>query len=93
MHELGHPSVSLRLEDVDLPEPGPGELAIRVEATVVNFADILLCQGIYQDRPGVPMTPGLETCGTVVATGEGTPFAVGTRVVGMASLPCCGART
>lgn len=87
MHELGHPSVSLRLEDVDLPEPGPGELAIRVEATVVNFADILLCQGVYQDRPGVPMTPGLETCGTVVATGEGTPFAVGTRVVGMASLP------
>ena len=57
VNELGHPSISLRLGDVADPEPGPGEVAIRVEAGNVNFADILLCQGIYQDRPGVPFTP------------------------------------
>ena len=60
--ELGHPSESLHLRDnVDVPEPGEGQVRITVEAGNINFADILLCQGIYQERPGVPLTPGLET--------------------------------
>ena len=67
VNELGHPSQSLRLEDVADPVPGPGQVMIGVEAGTINFADILLCQGIYQDRPGVPFTPGLETCGLVDA--------------------------
>jgi NADPH:quinone reductase len=60
VNELGHPSVALRLEDIPSPEPPTGQVRIRVEATNVNFADILVCQGIYQDRPGVPLTPGTE---------------------------------
>jgi NADPH2:quinone reductase len=87
VNELGHPSVSLRLEDVDDPVPGPGEIAIRVEAGNINFADILLCQGIYQDRPGVPFTPGLETCGIVEAVGPDVDVPVGVRVAGMSALP------
>ncbi|MGD9754041.1 MAG: NADPH:quinone oxidoreductase family protein [Acidimicrobiia bacterium] len=87
VNELGHPSVSLRLEDVADPEPGPGEVAIRVEAGNVNFADILLCQGIYQDRPGVPFTPGLETCGVIEKVGPGVDLQVGTRAAGMSALP------
>ena len=90
VHELGHPSVSLRLDDVELPAPAAGQVAVRVEASVVNFADILLCQGIYQDRPGVPLTPGLETVGVVEAVGPGVDLAVGTRVAGMAALPSGG---
>ncbi len=90
VNELGHPSESLVLEDVADPVPGPGEVAIRVEAGTINFADILLCQGIYQDRPGVPFTPGLETCGVVEEAGEGVNFAPGTRIAGMASLPAGG---
>ena len=89
VNELGHPSVSLRLEDVADPLPGAGEVRVRVEATTVNFADILLCQGIYQDRPGVPFTPGLETCGVVESIGasDAGSIRVGTRVAGMAALP------
>ena len=87
VNELGHPSQSLRLEEVPDPVPGPGQVMVRVEASNINFADILLCQGIYQDRPGVPFTPGLETCGLVDAVGPGVDIALGTRVAGMAALP------
>ena len=38
----------IRVEDVDLPEPGFGEVRIRIRATSLNFPDILLCQGKYQ---------------------------------------------
>ena len=90
VRELGHPSVSLRLERVPVPVPGPGEVVVRVEAGTVNFADILLCQGIYQDRPGVPFTPGLETCGVVEAVGPGVELPIGARVAGMCALPSGG---
>ena len=56
-------------DNVDVPEPGEGQVRITVEAGNINFADILLCQGIYQERPGVPLTPGLETCGRINAVG------------------------
>jgi len=90
VNELGHPSRSLQLEDVADPVPGPGQVAIRVEAGNINFADILLCQGIYQDRPGVPFTPGLETCGIVEAVGPGVDIPLGVRIAGMAALPAGG---
>ena len=86
--ELGHPSESLHLRnDVDVPEPGEGQVRITVEAGNINFADILLCQGIYQERPGVPLTPGLETCGRINAVGPGVDLEVGTRIAGMSALP------
>ncbi len=86
VEELGHPSVSLRLQTIPLPEPGPGQVRIRVEATNVNFADILVCQGIYQDRPGVPLTPGTESSGIVDAVGEGVELPLGVRIAAMADL-------
>lgn len=93
VHELGHPSTSLRLEEAPDPVPGPGEALVRVGASNVNFADILLCQGIYQDRPGVPFTPGLETSGVVEATGPGVDLPIGAHVGGMAALPAGGYAT
>src|SRR5262249_51831349 len=86
VNELGHPSISLRLEDIPSPEPAAGQVRVRVEATNVNFADILVCQGIYQDRPGVPLTPGTESCGVIEAVGAGVDLRVGARVAGMADL-------
>jgi NADPH:quinone reductase len=86
VNELGHPSASLRLEDIPAPDPGADRVRVRVEATNVNFADILVCQGIYQDRPGVPLTPGTECCGVIDAVGEGVGLAVGDRVAGLADL-------
>ena len=86
VNELGHPSSSLQLEDIPSPEPAAGQVRIRVEATAVNFADILVCQGIYQDRPGVPLTPGTESCGVIEAVGPDVDLLVGERVAGMTHL-------
>jgi NADPH2:quinone reductase len=86
VRELGHPSAVLRLEEIAAPEPGPGQVRVRVEATNMNFADILVCQGIYQDRPGVPLTPGTECCGVIDAIGTGVDHAIGARVVGLTDL-------
>ncbi|MFC3229706.1 NADPH:quinone oxidoreductase family protein [Marinibaculum pumilum] len=91
VREKGHPSTALALEDgLPSPEPGPGEALVRVRAGTVNFADILLCQGIYQDRPPLPFTPGLETAGVVEAVGPGVTLAIGDHAAGMSALPAGG---
>jgi NADPH2:quinone reductase len=88
--ELGHPSTALELKNIPVPEPGAGEVAIRVGAGTVNFADILLCRGVYQDRPGPPFTPGLETSGVIESVGPDVELPIGTRIAGMAALPAGG---
>jgi NADPH:quinone reductase len=82
LHELGLPWEVLRLEDVDGPEPPPGTARIRVEATDLNFADILQCQGSYQEKRQPPFTPGMSAAGTVLATGPGSGVEVGQRIIG-----------
>jgi NADPH2:quinone reductase len=70
------------------PEPGPGQLVVRVLACPANFPDVLLCRGEYQVRPELPFTPGVEACGEVLAVGpEVSGLAVGDRVVGTCVLP------
>ena len=54
-----------------LPAPGPGQVAIEVVAAGVNFADLLLIQGKYQERPMPPFTPGFEVAGRVASVGPG----------------------
>jgi NADPH2:quinone reductase len=86
--ELGEPASVLRLEDVEDPTPGPRQLVVKVLAVPANFPDALMCRGLYQVRPELPFTPGVELCGEVLATGtEVTGFSVGDRVVGAAVLP------
>ena len=64
------------------PSPGPGEVLLDIAACGLNFADILMAQGKYQDTPDPPFTLGMEVCGTVRAHGDGVRApAVGTRVV------------
>lgn len=78
VHQLGQP---LSLDEVATPEPGPGQVRLRVHACGVNFADLLILRGRYQEKPEPPFAPGLEVCGTVEALGEGvTAPAPGTRV-------------
>ncbi len=72
---------------VDLPAPVPqaGEALIRIHAAGLNFADLLMADGKYQDRPPLPFVPGLEMAGTVEALGPGTAGpAPGTRVAAYA---------
>lgn len=57
--------------DVEDPQPGPGEILVRVRACGVNFADTLIVQGKYQEKPSLPFIPGAEISGDVVAVGEG----------------------
>ncbi len=83
----GHFSDVLELVDAPVPEPGPGQVLVRVGAAGLNFADLLVCQGRYQVRSPLPFVPGLEAAGEVTAVGPGADLEVGTRVVGMVSPP------
>lgn len=53
------------------PRPGAGEVRIAVRACGVNFADTLLIEGKYQERPSFPFSPGLEIAGEVLGVGAG----------------------
>lgn len=81
VHELGDPSEVLKLEEVEEPEPGTGEVVVEVEAVGLNFFDILLCRGEYQDKPETPFTPGGEVAGAISVVGEGVDLEKGLRVI------------
>ena len=71
------------LEVGELPEGAvvPGSVRVAVEAAGVNFPDVLVVQGMYQDRPPLPFAPGFEIAGRVVEVGEGVAgIATGDRV-------------
>ncbi|MEL6219336.1 MAG: NAD(P)H-quinone oxidoreductase [Pseudomonadota bacterium] len=63
-----------------VPEPGPGEVLIRVAAAGVNRPDVLQRTGNYAPPPGTSPVPGLEVAGSVVACGPGTQLAEGAEV-------------
>ena len=77
--EHGGPEV-LELVEVEAPEPGPGEVAVDVEAVGVNFADIKRRRGSSSRAHDLPFVPGIEAAGTVSAVGSGAGFEVGDRV-------------
>lgn len=64
VHELGDPKDVLKLEEVEGPEPENGETIVEVEAAALNFFDILMCRGEYQEKPELPFSPGGEVAGT-----------------------------
>jgi NADPH:quinone reductase-like Zn-dependent oxidoreductase len=69
-HEFGAPEV-LRIENLDLPAPGPGEVRLRVKALGLNRAEALLRMGRYIETPPLPSGLGLEAAGFVEMVGEG----------------------
>lgn len=84
-----------QLIDVPAPVAERGELLVRIGACGLNFADLLMIKGKYQDTPEPPFTLGMEVAGTVDAMGEDVAgFAVGDRVAvfggqgGLAELGC-----
>ena len=80
LHALDEPLV---MEDVPPPEPGEGQARLRIEACGVNFADTLIVQGKYQEKPELPFAPGAEVCGVVEAVGPGAGLSVGDRVAAL----------
>lgn len=76
--EIGGPD-QMKLVELDLPEPGPGQVRLRIEAAGVNFIDTYFRAGIYPVP--LPFTPGVEAAGVVDQLGEGAEgFALGDRV-------------
>jgi NADPH2:quinone reductase len=80
VREFGGPEV-MKLEEVPVPSPGPGQLLVRVAAVGVNPVDGYIRAGTYARKPALPYTPGTDIAGTVEKTGDGaTRFAAGARV-------------
>lgn len=76
--EAGKPPV---FQTVDAGSPASGQVSVAVKACALNFADLLMIDGKYQERPPLPFTLGLELSGVVQAVGDGvTDLPAGTRV-------------
>lgn len=76
---LGQPARLAMLPD---PTPASGQAVVRVAACGLNFADLLMAKGQYQERPDLPFTPGMEFAGVVESLGPDTNGpAIGTRVL------------
>ena len=80
VREFGGPDV-MKLEDVPVPSPGPGQLLVKVAAVGVNPVDGYIRSGTYARKPALPYSPGTDIAGTVEKAGEGTTrFGPGARV-------------
>lgn len=72
----------VHLQDAATPEPGPGQVRVRMEAASLNFPDLLMLRGDYQFKPEPPFVIGMDFAGVVDAVGAGAALAVGERVAG-----------
>jgi len=83
-HTAGGPEV-LHIATGPVPQPGPGELLLRVEAAGVNRPDVQQRMGSYPPPPGASPLLGLEVAGEVVASNGATRFPIGDKVCGLAN--------
>jgi NADPH:quinone reductase len=78
---VGEPLDVLHLIELDPPEPGPGQVRIRVTAAGIGLPDVFMCRGTYPLTPPLPFTSGQEATGTVTAVGEGVDIPIGSRIM------------
>ena len=83
IHKFDPTAEVLQYEEVPIPEPGPHQLLVKVEAASLNRADLALRKGTYRIAPDeLPVIPGREFAGTVAKLGTGVQeFKVDQRVV------------
>ncbi|MBB6241741.1 NADPH:quinone oxidoreductase family protein [Rhodanobacter sp. MP1X3] len=78
------PIEDLKVEDVESPSAGPGQVVVAIKAAALNFPDALIVQGLYQVKPALPFSPGAEFAGVVKTVGEGVShLKVGERVMAL----------
>jgi NADPH:quinone reductase-like Zn-dependent oxidoreductase len=83
----GGPEV-LELRTNPDPEPGAGQIRVRVKAAGINFADIMMRMGLYPGAPAAPFVPGYEAAGVVDALGPGMPRGVALKEGDRVVVPC-----
>ena len=71
MTGFGEPAEVLRVEELETPQPAPGEVRVRMLASPVNPSDVMTIRGTYGRRPSLPFTPGYEGVGVVEESGGG----------------------
>ncbi len=82
VRKFGHYQDVAKLENLPIPNPGPGEVVVQNKAAGVSFAMSLVMAGKYQRKPPLPFTPGTEAAGIIHSVGPGvTRVAVGDRVM------------
>ncbi|TDK41081.1 NADPH:quinone oxidoreductase family protein [Antarcticimicrobium luteum] len=80
-YHIEAPGGTARLTDLAVPDPGPGTVRVAIRACGLNFADLLMQKGTYQDTPAAPFTLGMEVAGVIDAVGPGVSgLAPGDRV-------------
>lgn len=78
LHNIGQPA---HLTKAPKPSPKPDEICLKIEACGLNFADLLMINGTYQERPELPFTLGMEPAGVIEAVGaDVSTLKVGDRV-------------
>lgn len=71
----------LSMQELDMPVPGTGQVLVQVDTCGLNFGDLLIIKGTYQEKPALPFTLGMELAGTITALGDGvTQLKVGQRI-------------
>lgn len=81
LHSYGDKFI-INWQEIDVGEPLEGQVTITVEASVVNFADLLMVQGKYQDKPDLPFVPGKGVAGVITQVGVGVEKSnIGKRVL------------
>jgi propanol-preferring alcohol dehydrogenase len=64
-------TAALRIEDLPIPEPGPGEVLVKIETSGLCHTDIHAAHGDWPVKPSLPLIPGHEGVGIVAALGQG----------------------
>ena len=83
-HQYGPPLEALQLDTVEVPQPGPGDVRVRVQAIPLNLNDLeRITGGNMMVEPDLPYSPGMEVMGIVDACGDGAWHWMGHRVVAM----------
>jgi NADPH2:quinone reductase len=71
---------ALRLAEVPLPSCDRDQVKVAVRAIGINYPDLLITQGLYQLKPGLPFVPGCEIAGVIEEAGDGSEWRLGDRV-------------
>ena len=82
LSSFGSPAEVVELTEIEPDDPGPGQVAVAIEAAPINPSDLMLIKGIYGVRPELPAALGAEGVGRVTAVGDGVDASrVGERVL------------